>query len=144
MLIRRATINVNKVDLDWSLDSVDIILSMGNGICGEMFILRNNSCREIYAAKAISYEQIKKSNFFKYLTQEKEVLENLKDKFFLPGFCGTFRYKNMVVFLYEYVASYPLYKEIESSNLLNNLRNSNSRKSKILFSFCLTIFGIFT
>lgn len=55
------------VEYDWTIDNIEVILSMGKAICGEMFILRNNSFKKIFAAKIISFDQIKKLNFFNYL-----------------------------------------------------------------------------
>ena len=73
-----------QVERDWTINEVEIIFKIGDGICGFIYIGRNIVRNEVYALKVVSYEQIRKMDFSNYLLNEKEVLSKLENRFFLP------------------------------------------------------------
>ena len=51
------------VERDWTINEVEIIFKIGDGICGFIYIGRNMIRNEVYALKVVSYEQISKMDF---------------------------------------------------------------------------------
>ncbi|XP_050672693.1 cAMP-dependent protein kinase catalytic subunit alpha-like [Leptidea sinapis] len=73
----------NPVNCTKPVEEFDLVVMLGQGSFGQVFLVRNKSTLDYYAMKALEKEEIIKKNNVKQLLQEKKILESVKFPFLL-------------------------------------------------------------